>query len=34
LRRADDAILIDTSTLTFPEQVEKILSIVEAGLAK
>jgi cytidylate kinase len=33
LRKAQDAILVDTSSLTFPEQVEAILSIVEAGLA-
>ncbi len=32
LRKADDAIVIDTSTLSFEEQVEKILSVVEAGL--
>lgn len=33
LRKAEDAIVVDTSTLTFQEQVERILSIVEAGLA-
>jgi CMP/dCMP kinase len=34
LRKAHDAIVVDTSELTFAEQVEKILSIVEAGLTK
>ncbi|QQS03157.1 MAG: (d)CMP kinase [Fibrobacterota bacterium] len=31
LRRANDAILVDTSHLTFEEQVERILSVVRAG---
>lgn len=31
LRRASDAILVDTSHLTFEEQVERILSVVRAG---
>jgi len=33
LRRAADALLIDTSTLTFAAQVEAILAIVQKGIA-
>lgn len=32
LRKAPDAIVVDTSELTFAQQVEKILAIVQAGL--
>lgn len=32
LRKADDALVVDTSALTFEEQLERILAVVRAGL--